>query len=724
MTVVYCSYSKLNSYIKSLQKWFDHAWDGRGELLGANDLAWDPCGISDDLAIGGSLANQIWKMKSIADELRTRRDSVKAVNDSGVPLYNASGEKVEGYYLPDGASDNPENVKKHNADALTKAKSDAAVVKDAMGGSSEGDSETIAATVEGAADMQDNPLYSKAFINGVGVDRYLEIPARIEAARGDHSRPSADQYSAHVQTPSSSVEADMAILGNMLAAGSRVGGTYKNSRGAEADLEEHIYRSVTDKAHYGRITGLNGLLTATTSEYDPDFLVELADDLEDVPYDPSDPSTAAYKVPVYHGGSPDPLAGVFTAMGNNPDAAVKYLTCPDSGGGVIHDEAHPVNDYWDPNQESRERMQKIRGHDWTTPKSMEALTALFAGASAKRVDDPDNTDDVDERAAWAIGEGIDIISGYDLPKFTTAAKNNTACILENSMYEVDNKITDMSDPGHPDTFDARSGPARIHGVSDGDIKKLISVAASDDQSLQRLARGVGRHSAWRTKVTIDNYPDVAFIGTTSTDTQEGRFTNELSTGGFQDGQIIGYIADQAESQRRGKDGSASETLAGTMLTGLGEGMSMIPNPYTQTAGLAVKLATPAGTEYFNDEAEASQQQIDAVQSIEDLKKQTQHAMARSRYTQLSNSGRLSASAYNEAGGSARDDYAWMDWGASTATGEDGYPQIDLEMIESNEQYKAEFKNWLGSGSIPNNLIDPVVGQAADDGAANAGGKVH
>ncbi|WP_143221406.1 MULTISPECIES: hypothetical protein [Actinomyces] len=66
----------------------------------------------------------------------------------------------------------------------------------------------------------------------------------------------------------------------------------------------------------------------------------------------------------------------------------------------------------------------------------------------------------------------------------------------------------------------------------------------------------------------------------------------------------------------------------------------------------------------------------------------------------------------------------MDWGASTATGEDGYPQIDLEMIESNEQYKAEFENWLGSGSIPNNLIDPVVGQAADDGAANAGGKVH
>ena len=171
---------------------------------------------------------------------------------------------------------------------------------------------------------------------------------------------------------------DVGVLGHIFAAASQDGVTIYDGKGNALDMAAESEAAVEEKGHTGRMSALNGLLETPDTVYGTDFLVDLAGRLEDNSYDASVTSGRA-KVDVkyggaYEGSSMDPLYGVTMAMGNNPNAALTYLT-PDGKGA--------------PGEKSAKRWKLLTERTWDPNVGLNGLTAALGAASSYRgVTDP------------------------------------------------------------------------------------------------------------------------------------------------------------------------------------------------------------------------------------------------------------------------------------------------------------------------------------------------
>ena len=111
------------------------------------------------------------------------------------------------------------------------------------------------------------------------------------------------------------------------------------------------------------------------------------------------------------GSASDSVDEALAAIGDDPDAALEYLV-PEEDGSVDGDGV------WVPGQTTTDRWTMLTSRDWG--EGAEPLTTAVAGASARRVQSQDATD---ERAAWVTGKGLDYAAGLSEQSFSAKVKN-------------------------------------------------------------------------------------------------------------------------------------------------------------------------------------------------------------------------------------------------------------------------------------------------------------
>ena len=213
-----------------------------------------------------------------------------------------------------------------------------------------------------------------------------------------------------------------------------------------------------------------------------DFLTNLADKLED-----RDPNALvpAYQVFANNKTSTsDPMDGVLTAMGNNPEAALEYLT-PEGGGSI--DE----NGVWVPGQTTVDRWTMLTSRDWGKhAPGLDALTAVTGAASSFRnrapsETDPDVSATADARATYACGRAMSYFGGEGFTKkdFTDTMKRNLSVVVANSPEEV----------AAAAVKGALGAGVTSAGLEATDISSLIYRFGDHQDAMTTLATGLGQY---------------------------------------------------------------------------------------------------------------------------------------------------------------------------------------------------------------------------------------
>ncbi|SHE26048.1 DUF6571 family protein [Actinomyces glycerinitolerans] len=623
-----------------------------------------------------SMSGLLGGLQQIIDDLQTRLDEAIAMNDSGITFGSTDGTVC--YYLPDGVEDTPENVKTYNSQSVADAKADATSLKQALAskdGTAE-DGRTVEEIAEAMSKEQDIDIYGAAFVNTVGVDTFLDMVQQVQADNTYSTASSGTSQYAHPKAEDEeATDSVVNTMGHVLAAAS-----YHDVTGPR--LAAALETAVTEDGHKGRTAAMNALLSVDGLYYDTGFLVDLADRMEELPYDGTRPTypMPANKVDeygrVYTRESLDPLQGVLTAMGTNTEAALGYLA-PEDGGSV------DGSGHWVPSQASVDRWELLTNRTWDPDKGNEALTTAMAGASAQRMPSDDSTD---ERAAWATGEAMTYLSGLDEEAFTQTGRDNTAIILGNSMAEIEDVINGNVDSSGAVFVGDATRPAALPDNHESDIRALTRLVGMEESSLSILSNAVGRYSTARNQAILDEYPD-ATLG-------DGSGMDEaLKTASRNDGALLGFIEQSAVNALTAhgeSEAHANELTASTILGAFGAGLSVVPHPGAQAASVAVTAATPGLTEQM------SQFDLTQVEDTEDLSEAAQQEAFQGAMAQISNAGRLPDSAYIDYNQKDLGDlYDWMD---------DDH-QIDMTMLLSDSTYRKQFNHWMESPDVPSSDLE-------------------
>ena len=242
-----------------------------------------------------------------------------------------------------------------------------------------------------------------------------------------------------------------------------------------------------------------------------DFLTNLADKLED--RDP-DALVPAYQVFANNKTSTsDPMDGVLTAMGNNPEAALEYLT-PEGDGSVDGD------GNWVPDDKARQRWEKLTSRDWDCdftmpasdkPTAADGLTSAVAAASSFRNPGPGEDGAVssdaaqrDAAATYTSGMGVDYFSGdsWSRDEFTDTMKHNLAVVVANSPEEVA-----AAAAGDDEVSTGGEGPSVARwGVTPTDMSTMIFRFGDSQDAMAVASTGVGdyHHRRIEEAMSIDD----------------------------------------------------------------------------------------------------------------------------------------------------------------------------------------------------------------------------
>ena len=544
MTFVKFDPEGVQALINNLYAYVEDTDEGRSAIYWASDDRDHPvptveemtsapalysCAPADGVS-ATTMGNAAAILLEVADDLAARRQEIIDLNSSGVTAAAPDGRLT--YYLPDDAEDTITNLRSYNTEAATAAGADAAALtqaKDSENGTAD-DGRTTDQILTDIANHQDNPIYGKMLVDGVGgAQAYLDL---VE----DLNDYYCDDYDG--DDAAGRFTASTATLGRVLAAASR------SDSGGEL-LAEDLHRVIEDKGGApGYMVALNMMLSAPEAVYDTDFLIGLAGRLES-----RDPNSMV--PPTMHfingqAGTSDPLTGVLTAMSNNPEAALEYLA-PAKDGSV--DDAGN----WVPSQTATERWELLTSRDRNIQHqdAAEALSAATAAASSFRNRAPSADDpvpaDADARATCACGRAITYFAGEAFSKddITDAMKQNLAVMAANSPEEI---IT-IAEGGKLD--EGSQGPGLANwGVTEADISTLVYRLGDDKDAMATLATGMGEfhHDRIQEAMTgsdagtmslASEYQQAAASSTYIRSLSESRFTDDGAEGSAEQKDTVG-----------------------------------------------------------------------------------------------------------------------------------------------------------------------------------------
>lgn len=537
------------------------------------------------------------------------------------------------------------------------------------------DGRTVDQILEEQAKHKDIPAYAASYVSTIGVDKYLDLPQRIAgyyttvARDGNHIPPQYKQ-----ETDWDKANSGVSILGDMLAVVSQPDVTLRDKNGNTINLVDSVEKAAEAEGHLGRMSGLNALIENSNNSYGTDFLVGLATRFEDNGYDGSaadDHLGEDGYGGVYGDSSMDPMAGVLSGMGKNSEAALKYL---------VPDGAVDASGNWSAGPAAQKRWELLSSRTWDPQGGLDGFTAALGGAPAYRVYNPDG--DKDERAAWITGKGIDYLGAQNVD-YTSTSKDNIAIMLGNSLHDMENVTAERQAIGHKTTPYDNYRPASLTGDHSDAIRKLTGIVGSEDSSLQIISNAVGRQSTQRTQATIAAHPNAIFGS-------DEAFDNEIATGAYNDGLLLGYIEQSAIDARTNDkmDAAAKEAASNrvesAVVGGMGVGLSAIPTPWTQAAGIGISIATP----FLDDTTQVDLSDSEKVQNLSD---RTATRLERSTISQMANNGRLDEQAFYDVN---NQDYSeGLPWMNSDHT-------IDTRMVLDDEDASQQFETWIQDNSIP------------------------
>ena len=131
-----------------------------------------------DVSAASDMATVLAALIEVADDLAARRREIIDLNSSGVTAAAPDGRLT--YYLPDDAEDTITNLRSYNTEAATAAGADAAALtqaKDSENGTAD-DGRTTDQILTDITNHQDNPIYGKMLVDGVGGRPGLPGPGR------------------------------------------------------------------------------------------------------------------------------------------------------------------------------------------------------------------------------------------------------------------------------------------------------------------------------------------------------------------------------------------------------------------------------------------------------------------------------------------------------------------------------------------------------------------
>ena len=587
-------------------------------------------------------------------ELDERLQKIVDLNNNGI--ITATPDGTVSYYLPDREPgqgyarwDSVSNIDLYNTQAAASAQSDATELQEASrsrdGRSSQG--RTVDQILADIDERRDNPTYGAAFVNTFGgVENYLEYTHYI--MENNYGGKYNDALVTLSCVFASATQADDGRNGEVLASEITAG---------DKDL---ILR------HRDNAAAFNTLLCTPGTVYGTEFLVALGQNFENNPMIISVPPEL------------DPMCGILTAMGNNPEAALTYLV-PD---GQLDADGH-----WVPGQASTDRWNLLNNWGAMGSLRLEALTAATSGASAMRVCAPLSAND--EKAAWITGEAMGYFAYVEESSFTPKAKSYLAILLGNSLVDVEDVATNSRDKAGTDQNPWKGKePATTPSDRSTEIMLLTRTVGTDDIALTILSDAIGRYSNQRFQVILEEYPDTELGSNDDMD-------NLIARGAKDDGALIGFVEQSAinariknmndEAAAHAKAEDIKQDVWTSVLGGLGSGLAATSRPDLQLIGVSITAATPFITRAVRTPSNPNQNQVTTAATMSEFSREL---IFQGMMAQASNDGRLPDEAYiNDK--KVPYTYDWMD---------DNH-HIDFEMIRRSQDYQRQFNSWLEDTDI-------------------------
>ncbi|BAW94106.1 hypothetical protein CHIBA101_2285 [Actinomyces sp. Chiba101] len=505
MTYVYLNPEGLQSLIDGIKSYANLVYDEMLGVSNANIFYSSSNGVAPAELSGfvSRLGSRGADLKDQASYLQTRLDAARASNECGVSPMTMDG-KIS-YYLPDDQSDTPEAVSAANhVDEWRQAKSDAEQFKKA---SLDGDEDTMTALLNGSmANNECSQTYAITFASTMGADYMLDAPLRVQGERMD---PTANREIISTMEDR---------FGNLLATASQ-GYKDEDSRVSlhSYNLRDDIYDAITQKEHSGRVTVLDAYMTSAgaADPYQKQFLIDLADKMEDVTDFPDQPpgvycddrgfmhySDPGNKYLVDEAGRPysmDPLSAPLGAMAYNPEAAVDYFAAPN----------YSKSEDYAPTANVTARGDLLENRKWSG-ESLEGLSAAYAAASSRRypdLNDPNPRLKTEQRATWATAQGINLLAAHNDIATNSETRRNIGVLLGNcggemEMIAENNSTTSINEDNPerkvrvpaltPSNPDGTTTPASKQMATD--MRKLVRNAVQDDDALTAIGQGTMKYA--------------------------------------------------------------------------------------------------------------------------------------------------------------------------------------------------------------------------------------
>ena len=425
----------------------------------------------------------------VIDGLQERLQVIIDLNTDGISTTSSDG--VPGYYLPDGTADTVENVKTYNTEAVATARADADALTQAAADGKADDGRTVDEVLASMATYQDSPAYGATFVTEVGdAQAYLDLVHDIDRA-----------YNYPYQS-----EVAVSALGHVLGAASQ-------TRGGD-DLGMQFAAAIVESPVADNTAIFNALTSQSDVVYGSGFLTKASDVL--LQLDPTQVHDGTSYLTTRY--SHDPVAGVLAAMGNNPDAALRYL----SGDGSVDGDGN-----WVPDDKARQRWEKLTSRDWDCdftmpasdkPTAADGLTSAVAAASSFRNPGPGEDGAVssdaaqrDAAATYTSGMGVDYFSGdsWSRDEFTDTMKHNLAVVVANSPEEVA-----AAAAGNAEVSTGGEGPSLARwGVTPTDMSTMIFRFGDSQDAMAVASTGVGDYHHRRIEAAMStDDPDQSNLG--------------------------------------------------------------------------------------------------------------------------------------------------------------------------------------------------------------------
>ncbi|MBE6481280.1 MAG: hypothetical protein E7Z94_02685 [Actinomyces ruminicola] len=372
-------------------------------------------------------------------------------------------------------------------------------------------------------------------------------------------------------------------------------------------------------------------------------------------------------------GDWDPMTGILTAMGRQPDAALDFLAPPvDDRATEQTVEVDGTTWEW------------LQGREWDST-SFEALTAAFAGASERR---QLTSGTKDERAAWITEQAAADMVGHKGSLWTDTSRQNVAVVLANSMQEVDEAANNVQRLEKASGFNA-SMPAGWEEGRRYEVRSLLQETLKDDIALQTVSAAAGRYTSLRLDDALDTLPadsdDSQDAGKSTLKAASALILQKLHP----DGRLLGYIQGAAE-KGRGDGGEQLDATNQMLLNAFDDGVYSTADAVAGTAGpawggMARQTAQSYAVAALQNPIVGAADRSD-VQEFGISEAVRLHFLVEA-YSKLDERELLPPGAYENPDG-RRYTYAWMKQDSA------GLPKLDAAVLLSNSGNLPQFASWL------------------------------